>query len=488
MKSTFFILPLILLFFCACKKDIGQVNFGNYPHDIGNIIRANCATAGCHNNASYIATNGFNMQTWEAMFQGSNNGSPVIPYSSKFSSMCYFINTYAALGNQNIPTMPLNKALLSYTQVKLIKDWIDAGAPDINGNIMWSSNPLRKKFYAVNQGCSVVTVFDAETKLPMRYINVGTKGGTDTPHFIKISPDGAYWYVIFVNNNIMQKFRCSDDSYVGSVPLSPLAAGTGTFDALNWNTFTITNDGKKAFCVSWQPNGVVCSVDLVNMKLLNFVGGLNSPHGICLDNNNQNIYITALSGNCLTQFDTSFTTSNQLSMVNGQLPSDFNNQLQVHDVMPSPFNTDQLLVTCQKTNEVRVFSIASNSVIAVVPTGIYPQHIAHSMLRNQFYVSCAEDTSSFPHSRGTITKIDALTLSPTKIAVGWEPHGLAVDDENGILYVLSRNITGVGVAPHHSSNCAGRNGFVDFVNLNTFSLTGIRYELSVDPYFISERP
>jgi hypothetical protein len=38
---------------------------------------------------------------------------------------------------------------------------------------MWSDNPNRKKYYVLNQGCDVVTVFDAETQLPMRYITVG---------------------------------------------------------------------------------------------------------------------------------------------------------------------------------------------------------------------------------------------------------------------------------------------------------------------------
>ena len=61
--------------------------------------------------------------------------------------------------------------------------------------------------YVLNQGCDVVTVFDAATQLPMRYITVGNNPSvSESPHMIRISPDGKYWYVVFVANNILQKY------------------------------------------------------------------------------------------------------------------------------------------------------------------------------------------------------------------------------------------------------------------------------------------
>jgi len=76
----------------------------------------------------------------------------------------------------------------------------------------------------------------------------------------------------------------------------------------------------------------------------------------------------------------------------------------------------------------------------------------------------------------------------TKIKCGFQPHGIAVDESKNLLYVLSRNILSKGPAPHHTSECIGRNGFVNFVDLNTFTPMKKRYELSVDPYFIFARP
>ena len=70
--------------------------------------------------------------------------------------------------------MPLNHEPLSKDEMKTLTDWIDAGAPSADGKVMRADNPNRKKFYVTNQGCDVVTVFDAATLLQMRYIPVGS--------------------------------------------------------------------------------------------------------------------------------------------------------------------------------------------------------------------------------------------------------------------------------------------------------------------------
>ncbi len=470
----------------SCRKDVGQQNRGNYPVEIGTIITTRCAVSGCHNSQSAVAAGNYNLETWETMFAGSSSGSPVVPYNSAFSSFCYYINTYDGLGLQNTPTMPLNRQKLSYEEVKLIKDWIDVGAPDINGQIKWANNQGRKKFYAVNQGCDVVTVFDAETQLPMRVIHVGNKLSGNTPHQVRVSPDGRYWYVTFVNSNILQKFNCKDDSYVGDIPLSPLAAGSGPDDAQDWNSFVISEDGKRAYCVSWTASGKIAAVDLENRRLLHYLGGQTFPHGVALNEAEDKIYVTAQGGNYITEIDTGFTYTNQWSLDNNAPPTNLPT-LEPHYMILSA-DKKNLLVSCQKSNDIRVFNLLSQSVTHVIPTGVYPQEITYSSVFDQYFVSCTEDTVSFPGAHGSITRIQAGNYTTTRIACGFQPHGIAVDDNKKLLYVLSRNVIASGPAPHHTSLCAGRNGFVNFIDLSTFKVTAKRYELSVDPYFIFARP
>lgn len=478
---------LVIFLFGSCRKDVGEVNFGNYPGQVGKLITTKCASSGCHNEKSYKAAAGLNLATWDDLFAGSNSGLSVIPYSSKFSYLCYFINTYPDLGGMNKPSMPINSAPLSRDEVMLINNWINNGAPNASGNVKWANDPLRKKIYVVNQGCDVVTVIDSETQLPMRYIEVGNKSGSDTPHSVRVSPDGKYWYVVFINNNIMQKYSCVDDSYIGDIPLTPKAAGTNaSVDGLDWNTMIISNDGKKGYAVSWTQSGRVAAVDLVNRKLLHYLPNLNYPHGIALNAANDSLYVTAQTGNYISSIDTGFTELKEYSLQPSQAVN-YNSSLDMHDILLSQDGAD-LYITCQKTNEVRKFNIATHQV-TTIPTGYYPQEIVYSPSTHQYFISCPYDSLTFSNSMGLVTQFhEQLTTSPVNIKVGFQPHGIGVDENKKVLYVASRNILSSGPAPHHTSQCGGRNGFLNLIDLQSLQVLPKKYELSSDPYFVFARP
>ncbi len=483
LKNCIYLSFLFLV--VSCKKDVGQANIGNYPNSIGKIFVNKCATSGCHNDLSYKAAAALNLSTWEELFEGSSNGSAVIPFQSKFSYLCNFINSYPELGNISEPRMPLNKEVLTKVEVQLVMDWINAGAPDVNGNIKWADDPNRKKIYAVNQGCDVVTVIDSETQLPMRYIEVGNKAGPDTPHSVRVSPDGKYWYVIFINNNIMQKFRCSDDAYVGDVPLSPKAAGTNTtIDAFDWNTMVISNDSKRAYCVSWTQSGRVAAVDLVNRKLLHFLPNLNYPHAIALNNSQDTLYVGAQTGNYISAIDTGFTMKNEYSLDGG--PVNYNSSLDIHEILLS-HDKMSLIVSCQKTNELRQFFLNTH-IVLTFGTGKYPQEIVYSPSTHQYFVSCPYDSTTFVNSMGLVAQFNEQLSSTTNIKVGYQPHGIGLDENKKVLYVASRNLVSGGPAPHHTNVCGNRNGFLNLIDITTLKVLTKKYELSSDPYYVFARP
>ncbi len=463
-----------------------MVNKGGYPPQIEKIIQSNCAVSGCHNSASKQAAGGINLESWQSLFEGSNSGSPVIPFSSRFSPLMYFINTYPELGLQATPVMPLNRPPLSKEEVQTIRSWINNGARDRDGNVKWSE-PRRKKLYVANQGCDVITVLDAETGLPIRAVQVGIKSGNDAPHQIRVSPDGEFWYVIFVNSNFMQKFRCSDDSFVGDVPLTPYAGGLTTDPSQNaqdWNAFVISADGKKAFCTSWTQNGKISVVDLENRRFIKWLGGQHFPHGIVLSKAGDKLYVTAQTGNFITELDTGLTGAEQIPL---ESVLNYNSSLDPHDMVLSE-NGEELLITCQKSNDVRVLDLNSKTVKAIVKTGEYPQEIVYARQTGKYYVSCTSDTTTVSGANGVITSFDASSYSVSHIRCGYQPHGIAVNELTSTLYVLSRNVAQSGVPPHHGSICNGRNGFLNIVDLNTFTVKPGAFELSVDPYFIIARP
>jgi DNA-binding beta-propeller fold protein YncE len=90
---------------------------------------------------------------------------------------------------------------------------------------------------------------------------------------------------------------------------------------------------------------------------------------------------------------------------------------------------------------------------------------------------------------GVVTRIDGqFSASPTHIKVGFQPHGIGVDESKKVLYVASRNLLSSGPAPHHTSQCGGRNGFLNFIDLYSLKVLPKSYELSSDPYFVFSRP
>ncbi|MFM7729348.1 MAG: hypothetical protein ACKO7B_21800, partial [Flavobacteriales bacterium] len=79
-----------------------------------------------------------------------------------------------------------------------------------------------------------------------------------------------------------------------------------------------------------------------------------------------------------------------------------------------------------------------------------------------------------------------------------QPHGIAVDDDHELVYVANLNIDSNGPAPHHVSDCGGRNGYVTCINQQTLQLVTIpatsgppytfKLEVLRAPYFVSYKP
>lgn len=172
---------LAVLCFASCKHSPQYTTpvtpEDNFPPEIGKIITTKCATAGCHNAASYQTSGGgLLLDSWQHLFDGGNTGAVIVPFSAENSSLLYFTNTHEDLGP--IPPdemkMPLNSPPLSREEYMTLRDWVMAGAPDKNGNIPFASNAAtRQKVYVLHQGCDYVSVIDAEKNVVMRCIPVG---------------------------------------------------------------------------------------------------------------------------------------------------------------------------------------------------------------------------------------------------------------------------------------------------------------------------
>lgn len=467
--------------FVSCRHKPVLPNYigSGYPDQVSAIMLTKCAVSGCHNSISYEGAAGLNLETWENLFKGAGTGSVVIPYRPDFSSMCYFLNTYKDLGITLEPSMPLNQTPLTREEYLLFKNWIASGAPDRNGNIKFSDDPTRKKIYVINRLCDVVTVFDSETLLQMRYVTVGNKEASEFPYCIKISPDKKYWYVsFFAQSDIVQKFSAENDQLVGSLNL-----GTGS-----WTSFAITSDSKHGYFVDNSSTGRIVYADLENLSIIasyDFNGKLQYPIGIALDEELKKIYLGTISGNFLYKIDISDPVNPILygMPIDGTATVDMQPALDPAELLPDPA-THMCYVACTRSKEIRALDMRMDAVIAAIPLNTAPAYMSLSKSVNKLFVTCPDDTMSFAGNRGLVAVIDIHTNSVYKrILSGYQPYGIAVDDERKMVAVVNANISSGGPASHHVSGCGQKNGNVTFIDLNTLSLIpGIKREVAVYPF------
>lgn len=476
------------------KPDIDPAST-QYPLEIANIIVTKCATAGCHNATSYTGAGGLRLDDWGYMFDGGGNGAVAVAYSPENSSLLYFLNPGPGVYDEIsvAPTMPYNEHPLSKEEYDLIKQWIADGAPDKNGNIPFASNAAtRQKAYLTQQGCDLVAVIDAEKNVVMRYIKVGNSPRIETPHYIQIDKQGQYAYVCFVDGSIIQKIDCSTDKVVGEMNLA--VTGGGGNDGLQYNIVQVSDDGTKLIASQLKPNGNIVFGDATTMtKTVSTLATLPNPHGIAYNRSFDTFYITGQKGNAVYIVDLMpGTTSDYVSIDNKQITtqSDGITTPDPHEIIMAP-DYSKYFLTCENTNEVRVMSVAGNSLLKVLHTGTKPQELAISQTRPYLFVTCMEDVSRVSALyKGTVYVIDYNTLTVIKRIDGEfsEPHGVTVDDRNGTFYVASVNARGDGPAPHHISDCGGRNGYYQVYDLNTFErLNRKTYEVPPAPYSFQMR-
>jgi DNA-binding beta-propeller fold protein YncE len=452
----------------ACQHKIPQplVTGGDYPPDVANIILTKCATDGCHNNLSYSAAGDLNLTTWENLFKGSGTGSVVIPYRPDFSSMCYFTNTDSSAGLVMLPVMPVGRAPLSKAEYYTLKAWIENGAPDVNGKIKFADNPNRNKIYVTNRLCDVVTVFDEETMLQMRYVDVGNKPASEFPYCVKVAPDKKYWYVsFFANSDMVQRFDAENDK-----PSGELKLGMGA-----WTSFAITADSKHGYFVDNSNVGKIVYADLEHLNILNTIGFGNSfkyPIGIAINEQLKKLYVGSASGNFIYSINITDPTAPVVHqiIIDGTSAIKYETALDPGELLIDE-NSNKCYIACSGSNEIRVLNMLNDSLIGIIPLGASPAFISLSELTNRLFVSCPDDEISFPGNRGSVEIIDLLTNTVyKKINTGYQPYGIAADDRQKIVTVVNANISSAGPASHHASRCGQKNGNVTFIDLNTLEL------------------
>jgi DNA-binding beta-propeller fold protein YncE len=478
---------LCCLLLCGCTWDKLADKDHGYPESVAEITRFRCATSGCHTTQSAEAAAGLNLETWESLFKGSRGGSAVIPYAPNQSYLLYSVNTDTSRGVTFNPTMPIGGLTLNASEYAMLKQWIADGARNLKGEERFPPIANRRKWYIANQGCDLVAVVDAETRQIMRYIQVGAIDGTsESPHNVKISKDGKFWYTIFLfQNNFIEKYSTLTDEKVGQIEI-----GDG-----DWNTFTISTDGKFGIVVSYvQPGNIdVVLVDLEQDVMTEAINLGGQVHGSAPHPTLRRFYLTKQDESSLIMLDYDAQGHNPsvepIDLLQGVPAHNGATQLRPHEVIFAPDGA-KYFVTCQSAREVRVYESLNNTLLQVILVGDDPVEFALSPTTGHLYVTCMEDVTTFPanpNQHGSVAIIDYNTNALVKsIYTGYQPHGIALDEVSGLMVVTNRNVNVNGPAPHHTSSCGGRNGYLTAIDIQTLQLLpGFKPELSSDPYSVA---
>ncbi|MEY2899496.1 MAG: hypothetical protein RL138_1549 [Bacteroidota bacterium] len=492
MRKYLLFLPtvaiILALLLPSCLREQAAALDGGYPVPVAQIILTKCALSGCHNAQDKDLAAGLDLSTWQACFQGTEDfESVVIPHYTMESHVFMHCNTFADLGEQLSPRMPKTGAALSREELKILDNWIMQGAPDKFGRLPFSDKPNRSKIYVTNQGCDRVAVIDANSRLLMRYVSVGTSSGVEGPHKVSVSRDSRYVYVLLNNDGVLHKIDATTDEIIGSA----------SFGAGNWVNFIISKDGSRAFVLDSENDGRVVVVNLNTMideKYYSGTGLFVLPHGMSLSPDEHYLYVLPSGGNFVYKMDVTDPLQPQLPqqicLVPGSQASfSAADNLNFHEIVFSP-DGSKYFVNTQLKNDVRVYNAKNDSLLSIIPTAIYPQEFAFSKRFPYLFVSCISDSTCTSNAcLGAITVIDYNSLQVVKhIKEGfYQPHGLVVDDANHRLFVASRNLDLKGPPPHHTAACAGRNGFISSVNLDNLSVEDYHVDLSVDPYSVDIR-
>lgn len=331
----------------------------------------------------------------------------------------------------------------------------------------------QRKVYVTNQGCDIVTILDADSRKIIKNISVGNSNKTESPHQIKVSHDGKYWYVIFIEGNIIQKFDSQDDSFVEELDI-----GFG-----KWSTLNISMDNSTGYVVDWRVNGSLTIIDLGKMKVTNKLEGLDWAHGSEISDDGKNLYVTAQHGNYFYKIDLKSYDIEKISL--NTMPPTTMSFLDPNEVIKG-INGEKLYFACQKSNEIRIVNGSNYELIENIEVGEFPQEMAISESLNYLFVTCTEDISTFPGKTGSVYVIDLNTNKVIKkIHTGTHPHGIAIDEVNNLVFISNRNINWPLPLPPHSPNCNGENGSINLIDLNTLELvTNYTIEVSVDPFSV----
>ncbi|MCX8112537.1 MAG: YncE family protein [Bacteroidia bacterium] len=503
-------LSFLLLWSCTRVEVLPLELESQYPEPVARILVRRCA--GCHSSARQPAppshhggstptgtpaqSNTLNLARWDSLFYGPSREVPlVVPGDAQWSHLLWKVNRYSDLGPTFQPLCPPpnpdSSNLLSREEIETLRSWIAQGALNARGRRPWEErlSSHRRKVFICAAGSDVVAVFDLDTYHLLAQIPVGVRPGQiESPHYIQLSPDKQYFYVTLIAGSAVEKYRTDTYEKVGRVEVGPDPAH-----------IEFSSDGRYAIITHFTDVSPVklTLIDALSMQVLDVLqdpGGqiIARPHGLWITPDFRYAYVTANAGNYLAKIEISsdrqrFIDFEQIPLAPGLIPR-VDNRWGPYQIVSEP-SGQYYFVSCDASNEVRVFRQSNDSLIAVIPTAIAPKLMVYQ--DGLLYVAClkAQAPALQGDKLGAVAVIDVNTLRLlTHIyGTGHLPRGIGADPVRRQLLLSFENLAGTDPPHHYIGGIAGFPAKLYVLQIPTFQIEAIRefalvgYGLAVSP-------
>jgi YVTN family beta-propeller protein len=318
-----------------------------FADNIQPFLSRNCTTSSCHNSTDRAS--GLSVASYEELAAGSDYGTMVIPFAAERSHMVEHIT------GETEPRMPPTGPPLPDDAVRMVKRWIDDGARDAMGTVMYSD--VSSKAFVACQGENAVAVVDMENGRLARLINV------EAPHSVYVRDNRLY----------VSRFETASDNIHVYDPdtYELLQTGqAGTFPAL----MEITPDGRQLWVTNFD--GTDNHVTILDPNTLETLAVLDThglaPHGITMTADGSHVFITNIDSDNIIVY-TGNSDPTQITGFDVPIPP----ATGPHQPQQCVLSADEayLFVGALKSNQVFVYDVVAENFVASVEVGEAPWHL-----------------------------------------------------------------------------------------------------------------
>lgn len=405
-----------------------------FSQHIQPIFEVSCNTAACHNDADAdLVASGLRLTSYSNLAMGSRFGTQVIPFRPDRSHL------YLHLTGDLAPRMPLALDPLSDGAIRMFKRWIDRGAPNDDGSVMYSE--VTRKIFVACQGENAVAVLDLDTGRLIRLITV------DQPHSIFVDTNTRRLYVTrfeTANNNVeifdADTYELIRFAKAGTFPaLLGIPHGTSQLWVTNFDA-TATADNKVRV-LDPETLEQITSFDLP----------VSQPHGLAMSSDGTRVYVTNIGSSDISIFGTDPPRVLEPRIALPTVAGIPNQQPQQCILSP---DGSHLYVSALGADMVHVLEIATLEWKTSVAVGDGPWHMAISPATNELWVPnwLGESVSiiSLANPDAPVQQMELRAQNPIDVSRSafQRPIGIALAPDGAYMYVANTNDNQSGQGHH----------------------------------------